>query len=113
MLRVFSLLILGLAACGGAATQTLTMTNRTPRGIAEVYVYPAGAANHGANRGKLAPGASMTVKMKAGNVEVEAISDLIIIDDRTRDKMTASSVMQLNRPLSVIFHDENQPPPDR
>src|SRR3954466_9233158 len=109
MLRL--LLILGIAACGGAQTQTLTLVNRTPRGIAEVYVFPAGAAAHGASRGKLAPGATMTVQMKAGNVEVEAISNLIIVDDHHRDKMTASSTLQLNRPLQVVFHDENQAPP--
>lgn len=106
------LLLCLLVACGGSTMQTITLVNKTPRGIAEVFVYPANSPNHGASRGKLAPGASMTVQFKAGNVEVLATSDTIQVDDRTRDTMQAGATLQLNRPLQVIFHDSDQPPPD-
>src|SRR6185436_10725414 len=97
------LLVLFLFACGGSGgMQTITLVNKTQRGISEVYVYPANSPNHCASRGKLAAGGSMTVQMKAGNVEVLATSDTIQVDERTRDTMQAGATLQLNRPLQVV-----------
>lgn len=106
------IVISALAACGGPGMQTLQLVNNTPRTIAEVYVYPANATDHGASRGKLAPGATLSVQIKAGNVEVLATSETIQVDERTRDTMQAGATLQLNRSLQVIFHDSDQPPPD-
>jgi hypothetical protein len=107
------LILLFLVACGGGAgMQTIMLVNKTPRGITEVFVYPANSSDHGASRGKLAAGASMTVQVKGGNVEVLATSETIQIDEKTRDTMQAGATLQLNRPLQVIFHDAEQPPPE-
>jgi hypothetical protein len=107
-----SILLVFLVACGGAGMQTVTLVNKTPRGITEVFVFPANSSNHGASRGKLAAGASLTVQIKAGNVEVLATSETIQIDDKTRDTMQAGATLQLNRPLQVVFHDADAPPPE-
>jgi len=111
MLRL-AVLVLTVTACGGAAMQTVQLVNRTPRTIAEVYLFPAGSANHGASRGSLAPGATLAVAVKGGNVEILAVSEKVQIDDHTRETKQASSTIQLTRPLSLVFHDSDQPPPD-
>jgi hypothetical protein len=112
MLRVLSLSILAFAACGGGALQNVRFVNKTQFTIAEVYVYSVGSPNHGASRGKLAPGATLDVKMKAGNIEVLGISEKIQINDKLRDVRQASTTIQLQRPAQMIFHDSDQPPPD-
>ncbi len=111
MLRV-AVLVFAVAACGGASMQTVQLVNRTPRAIAEVYLYPAGAPEHGASRGSIAPGATMAVKVKGGNVEILAVSAKVKVDAHTRETRQASSTIELNRPLSVVFHDSEQSPPD-
>ncbi len=103
-------LALVLAACG-APMQTLQITNRTSRPIDQVYVYPAGASNHGASRGALAPNASLQVQVKPGNVEVMALSAKLKVDEHTRDQPSASQDLEIKAPAQVIFYDAGQPPP--
>lgn len=100
-----------LVACGGGAMHTVALTNSTERTIKELYVYPAGAKDKGASRGTLAPSASTTVEMKAGAVEVYAVSETMKIDERTRDTPTASQGLELTSNLKVIFYDADQPKP--
>lgn len=100
-----------LAACGGgAALQTVKLTNSSPRPIEQLYVYPLGAPDHGASRGTLAPAASTTVQIKSGNITVEAVSALIIVDAHTRDRRTASTAVELKGPTEVIFFDADAKP---
>lgn len=108
MLRVAVVL---LAACGGPALHNVQLVNKTPRTIAEIYLYPAGSANHGASRGSLAPNATMAVKVKGGNVEVLAISEKVKVNQTESETKQASSTIQLVRPVSLIFHDSDQAPP--
>jgi hypothetical protein len=61
-----------LAACG-APMQTLELVNQTPRQIEAFYVYPHGA-DRGASRGQLAPNAHTSVQVKAGRIDVYAVS---------------------------------------
>jgi hypothetical protein len=100
-----------LAACGGPALHNVQLVNKTPRTIAEVYLFPAGSANHGASRGSLAPNATLAVKMKGGNVEVLAISEKVKVNQTESETKQASSTIQLVRPVSLIFHDSDQPAP--
>lgn len=103
---------LGLAtACGGPATHQVTLVNQTPRTIAEIFVFPAGAANHGASRGTLAPNASLTLALRAGNVEVLAIAEKEKVNETESETKQASSTIQLVRPVQLIFHDSDQPAP--
>ena len=90
--------------------QTVKLTNGSPRPIEALYVYPLGAPDHGASRGTLAPSASMSVQMKTGNIEVQAISALIVIDPHTRDKRTSSTAVELTGPKEVVFFDAEQKP---
>ncbi len=99
-----------LAACGGAALQTISLSNQTQRTIKELYVYPAGAKDKGASRGALAPSTGTQVKMAAGNVEVYAISETVKIDEHTRDTPTASQTLEVHGPLEVVFYDGDQKP---
>jgi hypothetical protein len=99
-----------LVGCGGPAMQSMKLTNGTARQIAEIYVYPLGAANHGASRGTLAPNATLLVQVPGGNVEVEAISALIEVDAHTRDKRTASSAIELTGPAEIVFFDQGAKP---
>ncbi len=103
--------LLTLAACGGPATHQVTLVNKTPRTIAEVYVFPAGAANHGASRGTLAPNATLAIKVRGGNVEVLAVSEHTKINLTESETKRASSTIQLVRPVQLIFHDSDQPAP--
>lgn len=90
--------------------QTLELENDTPRVIEALYVYPSGAANHGPSRGSLAPNASTTLHVKPGNVAVLAESAMVKLDETTRDKPTASSEVELTRPLHVVFYDRGHAP---
>ena len=106
-----ALLLVLVAACGGGASmQSVKVTNSSSHKIAELYLYPLGAPNHGVSRGILAPGATLLLQIKAGNVEVEAISELIEIDTHTRDKRTASSAIELKSPAEVVFFDTGAKP---
>lgn len=103
--------VLTIAACGGPATHQVTLVNKTPRTIAEVYVFPAGAANHGASRGTLAPNATLAIKVRGGNVEVMAVSEKVRVNMTESETKRASSTIQLVRPVQLIFHDSDQPAP--
>jgi hypothetical protein len=100
-------------ACSSASYQTVKMTNRSPRAIEAIYVYPAGATSQGASRGTLAPGATIDVKVKEGNVEVLAISAMEKLDSGLREKKQASQTLELRAPTELIFHDSTQPIVDR
>lgn len=100
-----------LGACGGGAVMTtVKLTNGSPRPIEQLYVYPLGAADHGQSKGTLAPSASTTVQIKAGNIEVEAVSALIVVDAHTRDRRTASTAVELKGPTEVVFFDSDAKP---
>ncbi len=112
MLRGAPLLFsLVFVACGGPATHQVTLVNKTPRTIAEVFVFPAGASNHGASRGVLAPNATLAIKVRGGNVEVLAISEKVRVNLTESETKQASSTIQLVRPVQLIFHDSDQAAP--
>jgi hypothetical protein len=102
-----------LVACSSTSYQTVTMTNRSPRAIESIYVYRAGAANHGASRGSLAPGATLGVRVQEGNIEVLAIGATEQLESGLREKKQASQVLELRAPTELIFHDATQPIVDR
>ena len=102
--------VAALAACS-APLHTVTLVNKTDRVIEEVYVYPAGASNHGTSRGQLAPNATVDYKVRAGNVDVLAVSAKVQIDDKTRERRTASQTLQLKGPVQLVFHDSDKTPP--
>jgi len=106
-----ALLILVLAACGGAPMQTVQIKNASPRPITELYVYPAGSTNHGTSRGTVAPNGSTEIKVKQGNIEVLAVSSKLQVDEHTRDQPSASGTLELKGPAQVIFYDEGATPP--
>ncbi len=108
MKRLF--LVAWLTACGGAQLQTVSLVNQTDRTIKELYVFPAGSKDKGPSRGSLAPAAGTTVSIKAGNVEVYAVSETVKLDDHHRDTPTASQGLELRGPLQVIFYDNNNKP---
>lgn len=100
-----------LVGCG-AKQQTLSLVNKTPRKITEIYVYRIGASEHGASRGALAPNAQMTLKLPVGHLEVRAVSERIQLDDNQGETREASTALQLKKaPVELVFHDSNQPPP--
>jgi hypothetical protein len=103
--------VLVLAACGGAAMQTVKIVNTTNRTIDELYVYPVGAANQGSSRGTLAPNASTEVQVRSGFVEVKAVSAKLQVDEHTRDRPTASQDLEIKGPVQVIFYDADHTPP--
>jgi hypothetical protein len=111
MAAVKAFLFLALAACGGAPMQTVQIKNASPRPITELYVYPAGSANHGSSRGTVAPNASTEIKVKQGAVEVLAVSSKMQVDEHTRDQPSASGTLELKGPAQVIFYDEGATPP--
>jgi hypothetical protein len=112
MHRLAIALTLAAVGCaGGSSLQTITLVNKTPRTIQELYVYKAGA-DRGASRGKLAPQATTTVQMPNGGVAIYAIGDKIIIDQHTRETPEASGTVELNAPISIVFDDSNAPDPD-
>lgn len=100
-----------LAACGGAPLQTVQIVNRSSRPIQELYVYPVGSANHGTSRGSVAPNGQTEVKVKAGSVEVMALSSKLQVDEHTRDQPSASGDVELRGPTQIIFYDEGSAPP--
>lgn len=104
------ILLLSLAACGGAAMQTVQLVNRTPRTIEEIYVYPQGAVDHGKSRGALAPNASTSVQVKQGNIEVLAVSAKFQLDEHTRDRPSANVDVELKAPAQVVFFDDGHQP---
>jgi hypothetical protein len=109
MLRIACCLI-ALAACS-ATYHPIKLVNRTDRAIEAIYIFPTGAADHGASRGALAPDAATTVRVKAGNVDVLAVSAKVKIDDRVDETRTATQTIELVRPLELVFHDSSKVPP--
>lgn len=105
------MLLIAVAACGGPATHRVTLVNQTPRTIAEVFVFSPGAANHGASKGSLAPGASLVIQVRGGNVEFLAVSEKVKVNQTESETKQASSTIQLVKPVQLIFHDSDQPPP--
>jgi hypothetical protein len=112
LVLIATMLVAPVAACGGPAMHNVQLVNKSPHKVAEIYVYAPGAANHGASRGTLAPGASTNVKLKAGNHEILVVSEKIYLNDKVRDVYQASSTIQLVRPLLMIIHDADKTPPD-
>ncbi|MBA3462123.1 MAG: hypothetical protein H0T46_19340 [Deltaproteobacteria bacterium] len=112
MTRTAFILSLAFATgCGGAAMHEVSLINKSPRPITEVYVYPTGSSNQGASKGTLAPEGTMKLKVKAGNVDVLAVSAKVKIDDTQSETRRASQTLELKAPVSLVFHDSNQTPP--
>ena len=99
------------AACGGGKQYTVSFVNQTPRGIAQVFVFPPGSTNHGTSRGKIAPQGTLSVNVKGGGLEVLAISDRVELDDHKHETKQASSTIEVHGPVQVLFHDSDQPGP--
>lgn len=111
-MRLALLVLCFVLGCGAGKQQTLTIVNRSPRPITEYYIYKVGSADHGASRGKIEPNGQVVVKLPIGNVEVLAVSDLVVLDAHTRDRYSASQAVELKRtPMQVIFHDSTDTPP--
>ena len=110
--RVLAVLVLalGAGACGGA-THRVSLTNATTRAIEEVYVYPMGAAAHGASKGAIAPGSTLAVQVPQGNVDVLAVSAKVKLDDTTNERRSASGTLELKAPAEIIFYDSSSKPP--
>jgi hypothetical protein len=104
------LVVCALAACGGSYQQ-VQLVNKTSRPIAEVFIFPTGSANHGASRGTLAPDATMSVKVKSGNVDVLAVSTKVRVNETQSETRTATQTLELKKPVSLVFHDSNETPP--
>ncbi|MBX3158105.1 MAG: hypothetical protein KF773_19205 [Deltaproteobacteria bacterium] len=110
-MRLVLLCLVAVVGCGGGATfHNLTIVNQTARKIDEVYVH-APNADKGASRGALAQGASLSVKVKGGGVEVLGISELVYVDQKVRDRPSASQVVEVTSPTSVVFYDLGKEPP--
>lgn len=110
-MRSILFVILACVSACAAKLQTVSLVNKTARPIEAIYIYPIGATDHGASRGSLAPDASTQVSIKAGNVEVMALSAKVKIDEHTRDQPTATHGLELTGPLQVIFYDVTSKPP--
>jgi hypothetical protein len=108
MLRCVFLVV--VVACSSTPLYTVTLVNRTDRPIEEVYVYPAGSQNHGKSRATLAPDASVAVKIARGHVDVLAVSAKVQLDDKTRERRTASQTLELRGPVELVFHDSDKVP---
>ena len=90
--------------------QTIQMTNKTPRTIEQIFIFPPGK-DHGASRGKLAPNESRTMQLPAGNHEIYAVSEKIFHEDKTRTTPEASLTIELKSALDLIFYDSTNEPP--
>lgn len=102
--------LVAVAACGGAAMKSVQLVNKTPRTIEQIFIF-APTKDKGASRAKLAPGASMTIQLPAGNHEIYAISERIVHDDNTRETPEASLTIELRDALELVFYDSNAVPP--
>ena len=101
---------LALAGCAGPSYQ-MQIVNHTGRKIEALYVYPTGAAEHGASRGTLAPAASTQVTVKQGRTSVLAVSAKLQVDEHTRDQPSASQDLELTGPVQIVFYDVGDKPP--
>lgn len=113
MKRAWILILFIVGACGGLKKYPVSFVNQTPRGIAELFVFPVGATDHGASRGKIAPQATFSISVKGGGYEVLAISDRVELDDHKHETKQASSTIEVHGPVQVLFHDSDQPGPAR
>ena len=103
-------ILFALCACGASYHQ-VQLVNKTSRPITSVFIFPTGSADHGASRGALAPDATLSVKVKAGNVDVLAVSEKIKVNETQTETRTATQTLELVKPVSLVFHDSNQTPP--
>lgn len=110
VVRLLALGVLAVGCGGGARAYTVTLVNRSPRAIAEVFVYPMGAADHGSSRARLAPNASAAISVKGGNVDVLAVGAKERIDATQTETKTATQTLELRGPRTLVFHDSNQQP---
>lgn len=106
MLRLLLVLLVGC----GPAMQTVRLVNRTDRTIETVYIYPTGAADHGASRAKLAPNAETQLQVAAGNVDVYAVMERVKVDATQHETRTATQTLELKAPALVIFHEADAHP---
>jgi hypothetical protein len=106
---LFSLGLLLFAACGGAGMQTVQLVNKTPRTIEQVFIFTPGK-DKGASKAKLAPNATTTIQLPAGNHEIYAISERIVHEDNTRETPEASLTIELRNALELVFYDSNSVP---
>ena len=104
------LLMLLAVGCAGHAQQTVTLVNRTPRAIEEVYIYPQGAADHGKSKAALQPNATATVQVPQGNIEVLGVSAKFQLDAHTRERPSANVDVELKAPAQVVFYDDGSAP---
>ncbi len=111
MIRHSLVLVLCVVAACGASYQQVQLVNRTSRPIASVFIFPTGSANHGASRGTLAPDATLSVKVRSGNVDVLAVSAKIKVNEQQSETRTATQTLELKKPVSLVFHDSNHTPP--
>jgi hypothetical protein len=111
MLRILSIVVALTCVACAPTVHRVQLVNKTNRVIEEIYIFPAGATDHGTSRARLAPAASAEVTIKAGNVEVQAISEKVRVDATTSETRRASQVIELKGPLELVFHDSDQVPP--
>lgn len=111
MIRSAIVLALCAVAACGATYHQVQLVNKTARPITEVFIFATGSANHGASRGALAPDATMSVKVKAGNVDVLVVSEKLAVSDTQTETRTATQTLELKRSVSLVFHDSTQTPP--
>lgn len=88
---------------------SVMLVNKTPRTIESIFIFPPGK-DHGASKAKLAPNASTTLQLPAGNHEIYAVSEKIVHDDNTRETPEASLTIELRNPLELVFYDSNAVP---
>jgi hypothetical protein len=110
MTRLLFLVGLVVFAACGASMQTVQLVNKTPRTIEQIFIFSPGK-DHGTSKAKLAPNASTTLQLPAGNHEVYAVSEKIIHDDNTRETPEASLTIELRGALELVFYDSNAAPP--
>lgn len=99
-----------LVGCGGAPKHTVQLVNKTARPIEQIFIFTPGQ-DKGPSRASLAPNASTTMQLPAGNHEIYAVSQKIIHDDKTRETPEASQTIELRQPLELVFYDSNNEPP--
>ena len=110
-MKHLAIVVVTLGACAHAPPlQRVQLVNQTTRTIDEIYVFPVGAADHGAPRGVLPPSATKELQIPAGNIEIDAVSGKIQVD-HTRDRPSASTSIELKEPAKVIFYDDDARPP--
>jgi hypothetical protein len=118
-------LVLALAACGGAKTGNyktdyagpiaIQLVNQTSRPIEEIFIFPRGEATRGTSWVTIPPGASATVNLKEGMFELVAKSAKRRIDERWVETPESTTLLELREdlastPRKLVFHDAGQAP---